>query len=264
MRLLSSNEVKKHELMILLDVQDFCEKINICFYILGGTLLGAIRHHGFIPWDDDIDICMPRPDYERFLQTYKSAHGYIPMANILGNWVNPFAKVIDPNTKVVSYISDNEPGLWIDIFPVDGLPDNFDHAKKLYDKCEIYRSLFSCVFSKLGEGKTRLRKYAKYILKPIALMIGAPYLSKKVEELAHTCRYEDSKYVGVITWGLHGIGERMPKDEFERKVMVDFEGYKMPTFSCWDLYLGNLYGNYMQLPPENQRYTHSMDVYVKD
>lgn len=146
MRLLSSDEVKKHELMILLDVQDFCEKNNICFYISGGTLLGAIRHHGFIPWDDDIDICMPRPDYELFLQTYKSAHGYIPMANTLGNWVNPFAKVIDPNTKVVSCISDNEPGLWIDVFPVDGLPDNFADAKNYMINVEFTAVYFLAFF----------------------------------------------------------------------------------------------------------------------
>ena len=124
--------------------------------------------------------------------------------------------------------------------------------------------LFMIAHARLGEGKSRFRKYSKYILKPIVNLIGADFFSHKIEKIARKIPYESAEYVGAITWGLYGKGERMLKSEFEKVVEVEFEGYKMPTFSCWDSYLRGLYGDYMQLPPVEKRQTHDMKVYIKD
>lgn len=264
---LSNQEIKRRELDILLLFQDFCKKNNLRFYLSGGTLLGAIRHHGFIPWDDDIDICMPRIDYEKLIEIYPNEdQRYCLRTKKLNNFTAPFAKIVDTNTYIdLQFTSDdNNSQLWIDIFPVDGLPESLDSVKKIYKQCDFYRRIFSITDAKLGEGKTIFHKYIKYILKPLSNLYGKKRCVEKIEQIAKKHSYQDCKYVGAVTWGLYGAGERMLKSEFEKQVMVEFEGHKFPAFSCWDSYLKGLYGDYMQLPPVEKRQTHDMKVYVKD
>ena len=114
----------------------------------------------------------------------------------------------------------------------------------------------------LGEGKTSIRKYAKYLLKPLAKLLGREWCIKNIEKLAELYNYSDSQYVGIVTNGIYGVGERMLKSEFEKTVEVEFEGHKFPAFSCWDSYLTGLYGDYMQLPPVDKRKTHDMVAYI--
>lgn len=267
MKQLSSKEIKKIELKILLNFNEFCRENNLRYYLAGGTLLGAIRHKGFIPWDDDIDVCMPRPDYERFIRSYSQAQScYELKSNYLKNFSAPFTKVIDIRTKVLSQFNESgvDTNLWIDIFPVDGLPENLTEVQNIYDKCNFYRTVLNLSSAKLGEGKTAFRKYSKYLLKPLAQIYGKKRCIDKIERIASRYPYETSKYVGAITWGLYGVGERMLKSEFEKEVEVEFEGHKFPAFSCWDSYLKGLYGDYMQLPPVEKRKTHDMVAYLLD
>lgn len=260
-RYLSEKEIKTCELEILLKIQEFCQRQNLCFYLSGGTLLGAIRHHGFIPWDDDIDICMPRPDYEKFIQSFPQDDIYQIKSNILKNWDNPFSKIIDTRTKIESLYDETGGSLWVDVFPVDGLPQSLKQVEMIYKRSDFYRKLFMIGHARLGKGKSKFHQYGKYFLKPIVNFIGTNYFSQKMEEIAQQITYENAEYVGAITWGLYGVGERMLKSEFEKQIMVEFEGYQFPTFSCWDSYLHGLYGNYMQLPPVEKRQTHDMKVY---
>lgn len=264
MRKLTIDEIKKYELNILLDIQSFCVKNSIKFYLCGGTLLGAIRHHGFIPWDDDIDICMPRPEYIKFLQTYQSANGYIAKSNFLKNWDAPCAKVVDPSTLVDSQISENETGLWVDIFPIDGLPSDIDEVSAIYKKCDFYRKLYWNGHAISGTGRTRFHRYIKYLLKPLLNLYGLQRISDKIDAIAQKYPYRTSDYVGCITWGLYGVGERMKKEEFECETECFFEGYEFPIFSCWDSYLHGIYNDYMKLPPKEKRKTHSMIAYTKE
>lgn len=265
--MLTNQEIKERELLILLSFQEFCQRNNLRFYLSGGTLLGAIRHHGFIPWDDDIDVCMPRKDYERLEQIYiNNEQKYCLRSRNLGNFIAPFAKLVDKNTWIDSQFTSDDMNrhLWIDIFPVDGLPESLDAVKKIYKQCEFYRRIFLITNAKLGEGKSTFHKYIKYILKPLSVLYGKKHCVEKIDQLAHKYQYEQCKYVGAITWGLYGAGERMLKSKFEKQVLVEFEGYKFPTFSCWDSYLHGLYGDYMKLPPVEKRQTHDMKVYVKE
>ena len=260
---ISEDELKKRELSILLEAKKFCENKHLKYYLAGGTLLGAIRHKGFIPWDDDIDICMPRKDYEYFVKNFFCEKNLEIRSNLLNNLDAPFAKIVDLNTIIDSKFDESEVNkhLWIDIFPVDGLSENLEEVKKIYDKCNFYRTILLLADAKLGEGTTTFRKYTKYILKPLAKLYGRKRCVDKIEQIAKSNPYETSKYVGAVTWGLYGIGERMLKSEFEKSVEVEFEGHKFPTFSCWDSYLKGLYGDYMKIPASKDVKSHDIQVY---
>ena len=267
MKELTLENIKKEELKILLRLDMFCKNNNLKYYLSGGTLLGAVRHKGFIPWDDDIDVCMPRKDYEFLLKNFSTDKNNIEIrCNLLNNFNAPFAKIVNLNTIIDSKFdeSDDNKYLWIDIFPIDGLSENLEEVKNIYDKCNFYRNVLMLAYAKLGEGTTFFRKYAKYLLKPLAKLYGRKRCVEKLEKIALSNPYEKSKYVGAVTWGLYGAGERMLKSEFEKSVEVEFEGHKFPAFFCWDSYLRGLYGNYMELPPVEKRKTHNMTVYLKE
>ena len=263
-RKLTRREIQLRELDILSQVGAFCKEQGLTYYLAGGTLLGAVRHRGFIPWDDDIDICMPRPDYEKFVRTFSAGGTLQVMSSSLGNWTPPFAKVMDMSTEVRATFDVNEKHLWIDIFPIDGLPADVHEVERIYKKCDFYRRLFGIGGARLGEGKTTFRKYMKYILKPLARAYGIERLARNIEAIARRHPYESSEYVGAVTWGLYGVGERMKKAEYEKSVLVEFEGHRFPAMSCWDSYLTGIYGDYMTPPPPEKQKTHDMVVYVKE
>jgi len=262
---LDSKLVKNIELNILVEFDKFCRVNNLVYYLAGGTLLGAIRHKGFIPWDDDIDVCMPRKDYLKFVNTFDGWNKNLEVrSNLKNNFGAPFSKIVDLRTKIDAKYTNNDvdTNLWIDVFPVDGLPENIEEVRHIYDKCDLYRRVLLLTGAKLGEGKTTLKKYSKYILKPLVNLYGKQRCIDKIEKGAAMYPYEESEYVGIVTWGLYGAGERMLKSEFEKSIEVEFEGHKFPAFSCWDSYLRGLYGDYMQLPPVEKRKTHDMVAYL--
>ncbi|MFV0635179.1 LicD family protein [Mitsuokella sp. WILCCON 0060] len=265
-RKLSQREIQLSILHILQYFDEYCKRYKMRYYLVGGTLLGAIRHKGFIPWDDDIDVCMPRPDYERLIKTFKdnADKRYSLSSYDVGNSYRPYAKILDLSTKVVAKTSDDEQHLWIDVMPVDGLPDDEDKIKKIYQSCERYRNILNLTRCKLGTGKTLLRRMSKYFLQPLARLYGEDRLIKNIESIARSYDYENSKNVGAITWGIYGVREKMLKREFEKSVEVIFEGNRYPAFSCWQSYLSNLYGDYMELPPVEKRKTHEMEAYCLD
>ncbi len=265
MKKLDIKSIRECEMNILLKFDAFCLEKNLTYYLAGGSLLGAIRHKGFIPWDDDIDVCMPRKDYLEFINTFDGWDDNLQVrSNLKNNFGAPFSKIVDLRTKIdTKYtVNDIDTNLWIDVFPVDGLPENIVEVEKIYTDCSFYRRMLLLTGAKLGEGKTLFNKYAKYLLKPIANLYGKQRCIDNIERIAARYPYEKCNYVGIVTWGLYGAGERMLKSEFERAVEVEFEGYKFPAFSCWDSYLRGLYGEYMKLPPIEKRKTHDMVAYL--
>lgn len=267
MKKLSAEAIKNEELKMLDMLMEFCNTNNLRCLLVGGTLLGAIRHKGFIPWDDDIDVCMPRSDYEKLIKFYSNAGKIYQIYSGRRNGsFYPYAQLVNINTSIdIKYSDGNtEKKLWLDIFPVDGLPEDIEMVKSIYRRCTFYRKMYFLADAKLGEGRSVFKKYLKYLLKPVAKIIGKRYCVNKIIDIASENDYEDSKYVGIVTSGIYGIGERMLKAEFEKTVYVEFEGKKYPTFACWDSYLTGIYHDYMVLPSEKDRRTHGMEVYLKD
>ena len=265
--LLNKKEIKSKELEILIFFDKYCKENHLHYFLAGGTLLGAIRHKGFIPWDDDIDVCMPRNDYERFVNSFAEVHpSFSIRTKMRGDFDAPFTKLVNKNIILdLKYTNSNtDKNLWIDIFPVDGLPNDIDVVKTIYKRTGVYRNILLLCDCKLGEGRTLFRKIAKFFLKPLSILYGKKRCIKNIESIAARYPYDNCDYVGIVTWGLYGVGERMLKSEFEKAVEVEFEGHKFPAFSCWDSYLRGLYGDYMQLPPVEKRKTHDMVAYLLD
>lgn len=264
MRELSFREVQLTELDMLVFFDKVCKQHNIKYYLIGGTLLGAIRHKGFIPWDDDIDICMPRDEYEKLLNIDLGSKRYILQNHKLGNLNRAITKVVDVKTHTTGFLEEDV-HLWIDIFPVDGLPENEEAVKKVYKRVHFYRKLLYVCGAKLGEGRSIIKKYLLYILKPIANTFwGVDKCVSEINKIATEIPYKNAKYVGDIVGGIYGIGERLPKDGFEKSIIVKFENHIFPTFSCWEMYLTGCHGNYMQLPPVEKRKTHIRKVLLED
>ncbi len=271
MRELTSQEIKKIEFGILCKFAAFCEENHLTYMLCGGTLLGAVRHQGFIPWDDDIDILMPRPDYEKLLNEVNLKYQALGLSVEMWHWKNgklnyPFIKFIDNRTYIKEkYIQEkmDARSIWIDVFPLDGNPDSLFKTKKLYKKTRLLRRLLMVRTAKVGEGKTFLKK----VLKPIAIFLLKPvsvtWLCKEMDKLAKTYDYKKATYAGGVLWG-YGTCERMKKTHYEKVGKVKFEKEYFYAPEAYDEYLSNLYGKYQEFPSVEEREEgHSFQAYLK-
>lgn len=254
------------QLRILDEIDAFCKAEGLRYSLAYGTLIGAVRHKGYIPWDDDIDLLMPRPDYDRFLKTFRSEENEVLDLSKSGVCVETFVKVCRKGTLMV----DKELGraLWgvnVDIFPIDGAPG--EGLAEHYDEmCRRREWIFRlCPFYKVV-GRDKLKWFVKYCLKrlryPYAWSCASVKAGLEADMLA--CRFDDSPLAGAW-FGDDGIREFMPREWFETYTELEFEGKKYPVIAHYDDYLRRLFGDYMQLPPEDQRVSkHMYDTFIVD
>ncbi len=263
MQFLTTRETQREELGLLKIFDLFCRRQGLKYSLAGGTLLGAVRHGGFIPWDDDIDVCMPRPDYERFLDTFTPPQSNIILDDGRGKHAEyPFAKLMNASVVATGGGLAGERKLWIDIFPVDGYPEDDAEAGKLFAEAEKYRVIL--MYSHFGSYEEYPWKHGRlgYILRKAYAALFTPRRAiARLNALAAKYPYSPSPSVGNIVWGLHGAGERMKKEEFESLDEVTFEDGAFFAMSCRDSYLKGCYGDYMTLPPEDKRQTHGIKTY---
>ena len=264
MKEISFEESKKIELDILLAVSDFCNKNNLTYFLAYGTLIGAIRHKGFIPWDDDIDITMPREDYNKFIATFE--HEYLK-AVIPGAPMSKysFVKVIDTRTvKTEPYLKypAGPLGVDIDIFPIDGAPSDDAEYDKWYDQLMAVYNPFTLSVQSFS------MKYLKHSIKLalLKLKLKKPdFYLEEAKKLHALYPYRASEYVAAVECPYNSKKNRVPKQYYVGSVDVEFEGHTFRAPICYDKLLRSIYGDYMQLPPEDQRVTHHTNkVYWKD
>lgn len=263
MNYLTLDEVKKTELDILIQFDSFCKNEGLYYTLAGGTLLGAIRHKGFIPWDDDIDVMMPREDYNQMLQIVRDRKNNSKFIFLLPgdpDYFYPFAKFC--NNETVAEMDDNysKHGIWIDIFPMDNLPEDDERLRKLFKKTRFWRAVVISMTTKISGENSIKKKIAKLMLKIFANIYGKENVVKKSNEVAQSYNNVPCKYIGGAIWG-YGPGERLEKEAYLTSCRVEFEQHEFNAPKCWKEYLTGLYGDYMKLPPLEKRQTHHLKAW---
>ena len=262
MEALSHEEIQNAELEILMRFDSFCKKYGLRYSLAGGTLLGAIRHKGFIPWDDDIDVMMPRPDYEKFISLFRNVEDPSLFLFSSSTLKYPFTKLLRRDIAVERDGINDVPNLWVDIFPVDGLPEDEREIRKIYKKNRLYIRIISfSMWKSLKVYRGRQNKLKAFLISIFVKIYGAKRAYRRLDKLAKKIPYGSTSNMGIIAWGMYGPGEKMPLSGFEPPIQVDFEGQKFMAVSCWREYLSGIYGDYMQLPPEEKRVTHDLKAF---
>ena len=249
MKKLSIDECKKISLDILIDVTKFCDENKLTYFLSVGTLLGSIRHKGYIPWDDDIDIMMPRPDYKIFIENYNH-NKYKVCKPSTGMFY--YAKVYDISTiKIepgIDYKKYSPIGVDIDVFPLDGIVNDEKIVNKLYRRECFLEMLWRLSVQPIFYRKNPL----KAINRIIPRIIGSKNLVKLIEKNAQTYKYENCDYVIRMRRSPNGFTGALNKKIYD-KAVGEFEKHKFIIPKGYDLWLKSFYGDYMTLPPESER-----------
>ena len=247
-------------LKMMKQFHDVCRKNNIKYYMLGGTLIGAIRHKGFIPWDDDIDLGIPREDYNILLKKYKEILPQnLEIITAKNDKEHPliFAKLYNKNTTVVEDVfAERIGGLYIDIFPIDGAPKNIKRIKKHYFKVKLYSDFF-----RYSRAPKNSQKSYKRFIQMVSKIIGEDYWYNKTEKLLNKYEFDESKYVGNLL-GAYKIKEIVPKSYFGSPTLYEFEDTEFYGLENYHEYLTSIYGDYMKLPPIEKQVSHHNVKYI--
>lgn len=265
MRELSLAEIQQNSFNILKFVDKICKEEGLTYTLAYGSLLGAIRHGGFIPWDDDIDLWMPREDYNKLINYFMEHEEELkPFALFsqynMSNYPYMISRISD--TRFLIETENEESygiGTFIDIYPIDGVGDSVQEYTKLKNKASFYSSL--CFLSSrqrlsLSGVKSIRKATVKWIAYYYARFRGCKYFIDILEVMAKGCSYENSTYLGCLVWGSDGIKCIFPKEWIESSIHVSFEGQDFPAPIHHDKILQRLYGNYMALPSEEKRIPH--------
>lgn len=266
MRKIEVEELKRLQIEILKAVHACCMKNDIAYWLDSGTLLGAIRHNGYIPWDDDIDLGMLRPAYEKFRKVFNQENNRYRFvcAEDHKDYCYAYGKVLDTNT--VLYEPDRQGrklAVNIDIIVYDNAPEDDREVARMYRIRDFYRGCNVARSQKNDVIPGLKRKIAFQVLHVLLRPFPRNYFARKMSENAQKCKNQDTKRIGNFTCYAVFVCEKTVFDSF---IEHEFEGKQYRIPSGYDQWLKVLYGEYMQLPPEEKRVsTHSFEAYwLKD
>lgn len=271
-KILNIREIQNASLEILKCIGTFCDTHDIFYVLTYGTLLGAVRHKGFIPWDDDIDIMMPRPDYDRFVNLFcrENRYSHLVLFNQGTNKKYPYGitRVCDMKYRIHTVNEkDCGMGLFVDIYPLDGLGMSYEEGLRLMEKSHaICDKILLLTRKKLYCPQLpNMEKQIEYISNKIRYMVrGKKYYFDQLNSIVMQNKYEDSLFVGCAIWTFDPIKEIYNRALFKERIKVQFEDSSFYIPKAYDDILKITYGNYMELPPLEQRvYHHGYVAYVK-
>ncbi len=251
-------QLQMTELELLEEVDRICKKCNIHYNIIAGTLLGAVRHGGFIPWDDDADVALLRPEYEKFrkaceteldtsrfyFQDHRNTPGY--------RW--GYGKLRRKDTLFLREHQEHMPydqGVFIDVFPLDYVPDNYGLRRLHNFKCFIYRKFFWSEVGRVADQSAFLRGAYKLMSK-----VPERTLKKSFDRFVEHTDRKKTGWVRILTFPTPNKAYGYRARWYQHSADIEFEGVKFPGIKDYDAYLAFKFGNYMELPPEEQRKVH--------
>lgn len=264
---LSLREIQHEETKALGVFSRYCAVHGLSFTLIGGSLLGAIRHKGFIPWDDDIDVGMPRKDYDSLIAQagrFTSETGLL-LAGMYSVPIDktPVIKIQVPSIAVKERADERPSLLWIDIMPIDYLPDNDFRYAVLRSAASFWRHAMGYLATTPESSSSVWKRLLKVIGNPVRkndriYRVLASWSASHLNKLAASAARSTTEFAGILTWGIYGSGERQRSSEMLAYTPVDFEGLRLPAMRCWSTYLSSIYGNYLELPPESERHEHGI------
>lgn len=254
-------KIHKKEFEILEIFDSLCKKLNLKYTLSSGTLIGAVRHKGFIPWDDDIDVAMPREDYETLI---KEANKHLPEGFFLEHYstekicYNFYAKIKDSNTTWIEDVTGVFPsinqGMYIDIFPIDRFSDP-KKLNKFAKKIKFYNRLRYFYFPHNRKGNFIQKCAALFFFCPLARIIGLNKINRKQDKLLQ------SQGNGNYTTADYNKRTKiMSYKPFEEYTTIEFEKKQFSCIKDYDTYLTAMYGDYMTIPPKEQQITHIVGI----
>lgn len=269
---LNNKQVKAALLDTLVYFDKICKKYNLKYTLDAGTLLGAVRHKGFIPWDDDIDVAMPYSDYKKLVCLSEEInennrfviHGYSKEINDKENYIYPYLKLEDSSTIADFKMNKDKGGAWVDIFPLNNVPINNKLYLRSIKKLRLYYRLLFIGNRKFKESyikeeirsliyldRNRMRDRMIKSIDKLDQLPSSDYLSETIGN----CMCDSTKEV---------FRKKIPIEWFENLTKVEFEGYKFSAVSEYEKYLTMQYGDWKKLPPIEERInSHAFDLYRK-
>ncbi len=254
MKEIGISELRQIQIEILKEIADYCDKESLSYFLGYGTLIGAVRHHGYIPWDDDIDIIMPRPDYEKFVHGFNQQQRDMKVVdyNQSSEYELPYAKVFDTRTRMIEtmYKPIRQFGVYIDVFPIDGYKERAV-LRKIRLLNEFLNAKKAVRHNNRTWAKTIIINLGKIVLFPFPIS----FILNRMNSLARKYRYEECETVNSM-FSPYCLHEMCPKSWLSKYIMAEFEGETFRIPESYDQYLRNIYGDYMQLPPKEKQVTH--------
>ena len=260
----TTEELKQIGLDCLLAVHCFCDAHQIMYSLACGTLIGAVRHKGFIPWDDDVDIYMLRDDYNRFLSSFKDDTGIYRAISLETSkkWRLPYAKVYDSRTCVIEQANTNSTGIGfgIDIFPIDAAPDSYSEWKR-YEKHRVFlQRAFAMKKIVWRKGRSLRKNLFLYTMKTLMLPVSMRRFAEYIDRYSQKYNNSSTSFLAENCFGTPN--NRFKRNDFSCTVDLSFENNLLKAMSGYDNYLRAFYGDYMKLPPVEKQITHhTFDVF---
>lgn len=273
MKKLTMKECQHGELEILVKIDQICKQLHLEYFLIYGTLLGAVRHHGFIPWDDDLDVAMPREDYTKFIDYFDAHKDELLPLRCVYAWTEKkysyaMSRITNMNYKLV--YTDRGPyakedmGLFVDIYPYDGIGNDLKQANKIMKKSAINLNwLIRATLNTPRKTDNKVKKAIQPFVYSFAKRHGKDFYHDKLISCAFSNSYKDSSYVGLLAWD-PSADCIFEKDKIEPLTQIQFNDRKFNAPKDSDYVLKTIYGNYMKLPPIEQRIpTHYYDAYLR-
>lgn len=266
---MQAEEIQRVLFDCLLYFKSMCEKNSLTYYLSNGTLLGAAKYGGFVPWDDDADVLMPREDYEKLLGIKEVDNSFYRLHSLRASkkWRLPYTKLSDVRTllKEGNYNFGEKLGVSLDIFPLDKWnPHKFiAHPQSVYS--ELLKRMLSYSLSDNFETvKAGLKKSVLKCIWNAGHLLGYEKIGKLIDAELRRSRKYPKVLVGCVAWTCHNIGDVLPAKLFERSTEISFCGEKFAAPIGYKTYLKSLYGNWCDdLAPEQQRSNHCIKAWWK-